>query len=82
MANNRIWLLCNVCCPEFKNVPPLLNGNKVGFCLGKWYPGHTEHGGYGPIYTDGINDFFDAHSHNNIEYPVRLEYESPQDLTK
>lgn len=72
MANNRMFLICNICEPEWKTMPP-----KAGFFLGKWYPGYNDSGyGNGSPY-DGVKlmEFVNDHCHNNHEYPLRLEYE-------
>lgn len=69
MANNRMYLICNVCEPKWETMPP-----KAGFPLGKWYPGN---GGYGGNKIDGgkLEAFINEHEHNNHEHPLRLEYE-------
>lgn len=69
-----MYLLCNICCPKFDSVPP-----KGGFCLGKWYPG-TSYASSKSRYAD-LDNFLEEHWHNGEEYPVRLEYEVPQEPT-
>lgn len=83
MANNRMYLVCNVCLPEGKKY----NYNKwkkVSFHVAKWYPSeigewYTNANGEG-WYSEKLDEFFTAHAHSNkypggVENPVRLDYE-------
>jgi hypothetical protein len=84
MANNRMYLVCNVCKPKDED---LLDGEEGALCLAKWYPCI-------PYYTNGtpedkgieMFEFFENHSHPEVasegyekgagqENPVRLVYE-------
>ncbi|MEK6828659.1 MAG: hypothetical protein AABY15_00910 [Nanoarchaeota archaeon] len=70
MANNRMYIICNICEPTWKISVP-----KAGFFLGKWYPGSYD--GYWCKELDGkeLDKFIQFHAHNNHEHPLRLEYE-------
>ncbi len=77
MANNRMYILCNKCCPIFDKMPP-----DGGFMVGKYYP--SSEGGYEGGFTYGspekfgvaLSNFMKEHEHNNEEHPLRMEYES------
>jgi len=83
MANNRMYLVCNVCYPDPSADWLDYEGWKlVAFHLAKWYPGSV-----GDWYTnrdesmyEELDKFFTAHAHpdkypGGVENPVRLEYE-------
>ena len=84
MANNRMYLICNVCWPEVKDKWPNMqtDDGKAFLHLAKWYPGEV-----GEWYTNRseqigtfIDEFFLSHAHpdkypGSVENPVRLEYE-------
>jgi hypothetical protein len=89
MANNRMYLVCNVCEPKDENC---LNGNGTSLCLAKWYPGGSPEGAAYYRNDDGEGlgkqflDFLEAHKHGELasegytagagqENPVRLVYE-------
>lgn len=82
MANNRMYLVCNVCLPEGTEYD-YDKWVKVSCHLAKWYPGEI-----GEWYTNAQNfnfaekldKFFLDHAHNDkypggVENPVRLDYE-------
>ena len=82
MANNRMYLICNVCYPPNSEWDDFKTWKNVAFHLAKWYPGEV-----GEWYTNrddtigkALDEFFTAHAHPNkypggVENPVRLEYE-------
>lgn len=82
MANNRMYLVCNVCLPEGEKYD-YEKWQKVSFHVAKWYPGAV-----GEWYTnatsfnfaESMDKFFEAHAHpmqypGGVENPVRLDYE-------
>jgi hypothetical protein len=76
MANNRMLLVCNHCCPP--STGKWQYGDKGVIVIGKWYP----IGSYAYVNNEElgkrINDFMDNHTHEeetSTEYPLRLEYE-------
>ena len=84
MANNRVYLVCNVCWPDPNKDWPSITSNefKAFFHLAKWYPGEI-----GQWYTNrpetigqSLDEFLEQHAHpdkypGGVENPVRLEYE-------
>lgn len=82
MANNRMYLVCNVCYPPAAEWPNYEEWKKVSFHLAKWYPGEV-----GEWYTNWaeqigvwLDQFLLDHAHSDkypggVENPVRLEYE-------
>lgn len=83
MANNRMYLVCNVCLPEGEKYD-YDKWIKVSFHVAKWYPGevgewYTNASGAN-WYPDKLDEFFEAHAHpdkypGGVENPVRLDYE-------
>ena len=81
MANNRMYLVCNVCLPEGEEYD-FDKWKQVSFHLAKWYPGDI-----GEWYTNrpatigkALDEFLTAHAHpdkypGGVENPVRLDYE-------
>lgn len=88
MANNRMYLVCNVCLPEGEKYD-YEKWIKVSFHLAKWYPGeigewYTNRASHETIPGQGmataLDEFFLTHAHSDkypggVENPVRLDYE-------
>lgn len=83
MANNRMYLVCNVCLPEGEDYD-FEKWTQVSFHVAKWYPGeigewYTNQAGNGD-WVGALDKFFLDHAHpdkypGGVENPVRLEYE-------
>lgn len=76
MANNRMYLFCNICSPL--NGEPLSEPKQPArFCLGKYYPDtgywiyEEDKAGFGERYSEWL----DFHEHKGEEYAFRLGYE-------
>lgn len=91
MANNRMYLVCNVCLPEGVEYD-YDKWITVSFHVAKWYPGEvgewytsrhaiaTEKGIVEQDMAVAIDEFLLAHAHpdkypGGVENPVRLDYE-------
>ena len=72
-----MFLICNICAPTYDDWQMIKEDSYKRFSLGKWYPGN---GGYStpPYSAKELQKFIETHSHNNNEYPLRLEYEVKQ----
>lgn len=88
MANNRMYLICNVCHPERPAEFIIGSGDKGSLCIAKWYPVGAYYSNP-PVEEVGrdIFQFFEDHQHLEVpsehytagagqENPVRIEYES------
>lgn len=85
MANNRMFLVCNVCHPEEPAEFRISNDIDGALGMAKWYP--SGDGSYYGINAERIDKFLIDHAHVELPSehylagagqpnPVRIEYES------
>jgi hypothetical protein len=80
MANNRMYLVCNVCLPPGTREWPQ-PGDPALLHIAKWYPASPWYSQHPESLGDRVEKFFEDHMHPEIhlageENPVRLEYET------